>query len=126
MAALNDIIFDSGLNQFALLGDKLHILSSDPGLTWSNIAANTLGDKASPTISASADRPAGGREVTIDEILDGSVTGTGTATHWAIVDEGNTDILASGALAASQAVTSGNTFTLAAGSDWNIGIPDPA
>jgi len=39
------------------------------------------------------------------------VTATATATHWALTD-GATLLLATGALTSSQAVTSGNTFTL--------------
>jgi len=52
----------------------------------------------------------------------GSITGTGTATHYAI-SNGSDTLYATGSLSASQAVTSGNTFTLAA---FTIAIPDPA
>ncbi len=52
-----------------------------------------------------------GRRVIVPAITAGSVTGTGTATHWALTNGTNT-VIASGALSASQAVTSGNTFTL--------------
>lgn len=123
MAALNDKVFDSGLNILDTDTEKLYILSGDPGLTWSNIAALALGNKATPAISAPADRGAGGREVTVSAIADGTVTKTGTATHYALTDDNLTLILASGALSASQAVTSGNTFTL---TEFKIGIPDPA
>lgn len=123
MAALNDKVFDSGLNILDTDTEKLYILSGDPGLTWSNIAALALGNKATPAISAPGDRGAGGREVTVSAITDGSVTATGTATHYALTDDSETAILASGALSASQAVTSGNTFTL---TEFKIGIPDPA
>jgi hypothetical protein len=51
------------------------------------------------------------------------VTGTGTASHYAIVDTVNSRLLAAGALSAPQAVTDGNVFTLTA---FDIGIPDPA
>ena len=65
----------------------------------------------------------GGRKVTVAAISDGSITGTGTATHYAIVDSTNSRLLATAALTASQSVTNGNTFTLAT---FDIGIPDPA
>ena len=123
MAALNDKVFDSGLNILDTDTENLYILSGDPGLAWSNIAALGLGNKATPTISAPGDRSAGGREVTVSAITDGTVTETGTATHYAMTDDSLTLILASGALSASQAVTSGNTFTL---TEFKIGIPDPA
>ena len=62
-----------------------------------------------------------GRKVTSAAVTDGSVTTTGTASHYAVVDSANSRLLATGALASSQAVTSGNTFTLAA---FDVGIPD--
>ena len=122
MPALHDDVFDNGLN---VLPDteNLYILSADPGLTWENIASYKLGSKAAPGVSAPADRTGGGREVTVSAISDGSVTATGTATHFALTDDSASKILASGALSASQAVTNGNTFTLTA---FDIGIPDPA
>ena len=50
----------------------------------------------------------------------GAIDATGTASHWALVDTGNSRLFAAGALSASQAVTDGNTFTLSA---FDIGIP---
>ena len=73
--------------------------------------------------SAPADASPNGRKVTLAAITGESVTGTGTATHYAITDTGNSRLLATGALSASQAVTSGNTFSLTAS---DIRIPDPA
>jgi hypothetical protein len=83
----------------------------------------TLGNSTSLSIAAPSDRTGGGREVVIAAISDGSVSGTGTATHYAIVDTSNSRLLATGSLSASQSVTSGNTFSLAS---FTIGIPDPA
>lgn len=123
MAALSDNVFDNGLSYIDTYAENLVILSADPGLTWANIATYLLGTKAAPTIAAPADRTGGGRQVTVSAITDGSVSATGTATHWAITDDSATEILATGALSASQAVTSGNTFTL---TQFEIGIPDPA
>ena len=123
MAALHNDVFDSGLNTLDTDTENLVILSADPGLTWGNIATYLLGTKSAPAVSASADRSGGGREVTISAITDGTVSATGTASHWAMTDDSATKILASGALSASQSVTSGNDFTLA---EFTIGIPDPA
>ncbi|MFZ3046496.1 MAG: hypothetical protein WA151_11320 [Desulfatirhabdiaceae bacterium] len=119
---LHDDILDNGLNALDNT-EKLYILSADPGLTWSNIAAYALGNKATPTIGACGDRTGGGRKRTVAAITDGTVTATGTATHFALTDDSATKILAAGDLGASQAVTSGNVFTLDA---FDIGIPDPA
>jgi hypothetical protein len=128
MAALHNDVFDLGLSQLRLKAnsgqvEKLHILKADPGLTYADVTTHTLGNKNTPAISAPADRGAGGREVTISAITDGSVTATQTASHYALVDETGTKVLASGALSTTQAVTSGNTFTL---TEFKIGIPDPA
>lgn len=123
MAAINDKVFDSGLSVIDDDTENLYICSTDPGLTFATVTSNDLGVKATPTISAPADRGAGGREVTVSAITDGSVTDTGTATHWALTDDSLSLVLVSGALASSQAVTSGNTFTL---TEIDVGIPDPA
>jgi hypothetical protein len=64
-----------------------------------------------------------GRKITVDAITDGSVSGTDTATHWALTDDSESKLLVTGALASSQAVTDGNTFTLTA---IDVEFPDPA
>ena len=123
MASLSDNVFDSGLDYIDTNVSALHICSAEPTTYAEATSTYDLGDKASPPINAPSDRGAGGREVVIPAITDGSVTATGTATHWALVYAGGTELVAAGALASSQAVTSGNTFTL---TEFAIGIPDPA
>jgi hypothetical protein len=123
MAALHNDVFDNGLSVLNANTEKLYILSSDPGLTWGNIAAATLGVKNSPTVAAPSDRSGGGREVVVSAITDGSVSATGTASHYALTDDSESKILATGSLSATQVVTSGNVFTLGS---VTIGIPDPA
>jgi len=122
MPALHNDVFDNGLNYIDTYTEKLYILKADPGLTWSNIATHALGNKATPVIDAPSDRSGGGREVVVAAISDGTVTATETASHFALTDDSETKILASGALSASQGVTSGNVFTL---TQFAIGIPDP-
>ena len=123
MTMLHDDVFDDGLSAIDDNAENLVILNADPGLTWANIASYLLGTKATPAIAAPADRTGGGRQVTVSAITDGTVSATDTATHWAITDDSETKILASGALGSSQSVTNGNTFTL---TEFEIGIPDPA
>jgi hypothetical protein len=123
MATLADRVFDSGLTVLDTEVDVLHICSQQPTTYAQASSTYTLGNKATPTIGAPADRTGGGREVTVSAITDGTVTGSNTATHYALVDSGNSRLLATGALAAPQGVVSGNTFTLAS---FKIGIPDPA
>lgn len=123
MAYINDYVLDLALAYIDTSANRLDICSQEPTTYTEATVTYTLGNKTSITVSAPADRVAAGngRKVTISAITDGSVTGTATATHWAIVDTGNSRLVATGLLSSSQAVTSGNTFTLAA---FDIGIPD--
>ena len=122
-AYLNDRVFDNGLTVLDTEADKLYIDSTQATTYTEAITTYALGVKNTPTVSAPADRTGGGREVTVSAITDGSVTGTGTAGFFALVDSANTRLLAAGPLSATQSVTSGNTFTL---TSFKIGIPDPA
>ena len=123
MASLGDRVFDSGLSALDTEADKLFITSAEATTYTQAATTYALGVKNTPTVSAPADRTGGGREVTISAITDGSVTGNGTATHYALVDSANSRLLAAGALSSAQAVTAGDTFTL---TSFKIGIPDPA
>jgi hypothetical protein len=122
MATLNDRVFDNGLTVLDTEANKILITSQE---ATSYLEANTtyaLGNSTSLSIAAPSDRAGGGRQVVVAAITNGTVTGNGTATHYAIVDTTNSRLLATGSLVASQSVTSGNTFTL---SSVSIGIPDP-
>jgi len=122
MATLDNRVFDNGLTVIDTEANAIHITSAE-ATSFANVAAVTLGNSTSLSIGAPQDRAGGGREVVVAAISDGSVTGTGTATHYAIVDTVNSRLLATSTLTASQSVTTGNTFTL---SSVSIGIPDPA
>jgi hypothetical protein len=123
MATLNDRVFDNGLTVLDTEANKIVITSQEATTYAEANATYALGDSTSLSIGAPQDRSAGGREVVVAAITDGSITATGTATHYAILDTVNSRLLATGSLSASQAVTSGNTFTL---SSTTVGIPDPA
>ena len=124
MAGLHDDILDAALTE---LDDAtvIHICSGAPTAgALSSTTAVSLGNKsfgAGGCFGAPANGGTSGRKVASTAITDGSVTDTGTATHWAAVD--GTRTLAWGTLSASQAVTSGNTFTLAS---FDVTFPDPA
>jgi len=119
MAFMNDVVLSNGLDELSN-GNELHILSQEVSV-YADVATYTLGNKASPTIGAEQDRTGGGREREIAAITDGSVTGTGTASHYALVDTVNSRVLVSNTIGSAQSVTSGNTFTLNA---IPIGFPD--
>lgn len=123
MAFLNDRVFDNGLTVLDTEANKITITSQEVTTYTEGNATYALGSSTSLSISAPSDRTGGGRKVTVSAISDGSVTATGTATHYAILDTVNSRLLATGSLTSSQAVTSGNSFTL---SSFDIGIPDPA
>lgn len=110
MAAINDEVFDQGLDYADTNGTRIDICSTDPGLTYATVTGNTLGNDTVNT-GVTQDGATDGRRVIVPAISAGSVTGTGTATHWALTN-GTDTVVASGALSSSQAVTSGNTFTL--------------
>lgn len=123
MSWLSDTVLDAALGYIDTNTENLYICSQEPTTFAGASSTYKLGVKATPTISAAGDRSGGGREITISAITDGSVTATGTATHFAITDDSASLLLATGSLSASQVVTSGNTFTLTA---ITVGIPDPA
>ena len=123
MATLNNRVFDNGLTTLDTEANKVLVTSQEASTYAEANSTYALGNSTSLSIGAPADRSGGGRKVAVASITDGSITATGTATHYALVDTNNSRLLATGALTASQAVTSGNTFTLAT---FDIGIPDPA
>ena len=123
MASLNNRVFDNGLTVLDTEANKLLITSQEATTYAEGNSTYALGNSTSLSVAAPADRTGGGREVTAAAISDGSVTGNGTATHYAIVDTANSRLLATGSLTASQVVASGNTFSLGS---FTIGIPDPA
>lgn len=122
MATLADRVFDNGLTVLDTEATRLDICSQEPATYAAATSTYTLGNKTSLSIGAPTDGTTG-RKVVVAAITDGSVTATGTASHWAITDTANSRLLATGTLSSSQAVTSGNTFTLAS---FDIRLPDPA
>jgi hypothetical protein len=123
MASLADRVFDNGLTVLDTEANRIDITSQEATTYAEATSTYTLGNSTSLAIAAPSDRSGGGREVVVSAISDGSVSGSGTATHFSIVDTSNSRLLATGSLSASQSVTSGNTFSLAS---FTIGIPDPA
>ena len=124
MATLADRVYDNGLTVLDTEANRIDICSSEPTTYSAATSSASLGNTTSITISAPTDGDTSGRKVTVSAISGASVTGTGTATHFAITDTGNTRLLATGSLSGGgQSVTSGNTFSLTA---LDIEIPDPA
>lgn len=121
MPLIADYLFDLALAELDTATLTLYICSQEPTTKAEADTTYALGNKASISVGAPANGAASGRRVTVAAITGGSVTATGTATHYAIVDTVNNRLLVTNALAASQAVTSGNTFSLAA---FDVTLPD--
>lgn len=119
MPYLADSVLDAALNKIVTDATTLYICSAEPTNLTEATTTYALGSKASPAFGAIQDRVGGGRELPVSAISDGNVSATGTASHYAIVSV--TELLEANQLSASQAVTSGNIFTLSA---FTIGIPD--
>lgn len=108
MATFHDDLKDLALN--GITGSlTFHLCSASPA-DRAAVISTTLGNKSGPSIGVvgNSTTPAG-RKRTIAAITDGTVTTTGTATHWAIVD--GTKMFASGSLSSSQALAAPGTFT---------------
>jgi hypothetical protein len=121
VAFVYDELFDAGLDYFdatARTGEVLHICSQQPTTRTEAVTTYSLGS-ATPTTTGPADHTTG-RKITIDAISGGTVSTTGTATHWAYCDD--TNLLATHTLSTSKSVTATNTFSLDA---IIIAKPDP-
>jgi hypothetical protein len=112
-------VLDSGLSYATTNGTRVDITSTEATTYAQATTTYTLGNKTSATTGSPATRSPSGRKVTVASITGGTVTADGTAAYWALTD-GATLLVATGGLSAGQAVTSGNTFSLAA---FDIGIP---
>jgi hypothetical protein len=123
MPFLADRVYDNGLTVLDTEANALYICNAEPASYAAATTTNALGAALAGNftgIGAPAAGTPNGRQVTVNAITNGSVTTTGTASHYAIVDTVNSRLLATSSLTATQAVTSGNTFTLTA---FTIRIP---
>jgi len=121
MAYINDDILDLALSGIDDDTENLYICSQEPTTYAEAQTTYKLGTKATPAIGAPENGASNGRRIIVAAITDGTVDGTGTATHYALTDNSASKLLATGALSSSQAVTSGNTFTL---TEFSVTIPD--
>tara|TARA_Y100000385_G_scaffold286880_1_gene349824 strand:- start:594 stop:965 length:372 start_codon:yes stop_codon:yes gene_type:complete len=123
MASISDYVLDAALAKLDTEADRIDITSQEATTYAEAVTTYTLGNSTSVSFGAPEDGDTSGRKTRCAAISDGSVTGSGTATHYSIVDVSATRLLATGPLTTSQAVVSGNTFTVAA---FDVEIPDPA
>ena len=122
MARIHPDVFDNGLSEFTADTYKIYLISADPGDLTAGTPANSDANTAVTSTNALgnesvtftiADDANDGRKATSTAINDASVSATGTAIAYAIVNTDDNKVLAVGDLT-NQALTSGNTFDLAA------------
>jgi hypothetical protein len=113
MPYINDEVFDQGLDYADTNGTRIDICYTQEPTTYAEATSTyTCGNKTGLNTGVTTNAATGtGRRVTVPAITDGSVTATQTAGWWALTD-GTATLIAAGALSSTQAVTSGNTFTL--------------
>lgn len=123
MPFIADRVLDNGLTVLDTEANAIHICNTEPTTFAQATTTASLGNASAgnfPGIGAPAAGTPNGRQVTVSAVTNGSVTATGTASHYAIVDTVNSRLLATSSLSATQSVTSGNTFTLAS---FTVRIP---
>lgn len=119
MPFIPDAAYDALLNYIQDNVTTLYICSQEPANYTEASSTYKLGTKTSPTVAEPSDRSPNGREIIVSAISDGSVDATGTASHWALCS--GSVLYATNDLAATQGVTSGNTFSL---TQFEVGVPD--
>jgi hypothetical protein len=122
MPFLNDNTLDNGLAALKAAADRIFICSQEPATYTQATSTYALGNKDLGGAGTVYPNPItggapSGRKLTSAPVVagaPGSVTATATATHNAVVSSGASRLEVAQALAASQVVTAGNTFTLTA------------
>src|SRR6187549_994742 len=109
MVYLNDRVLDNGIAILDSEADRIDICTQEPATYTEATSTYSKGNKdhgaGGSAFGSPADRSPSGRKVSSTAVTDGSVTGTGTVTHYAVSDVTNTRLLAANSLSASQAVT---------------------
>lgn len=124
MALIADAALDAALNEIRDNVSHVYICNAEPTTYTEATDTYDLGYKAGPTIGAPENGDASGRKIAISAISDGTVTTTGTASHFAMVGTAAGSVLyVARALGTAQALTAGNTFSLTA---FDVEFPDPA
>jgi hypothetical protein len=125
---MKDLIMDEALNYIKNNADQLVLCDGEPAdytdaTTDKGSGGHALGETSIGSADFTlADGDTDGRKVTLAAQNDVSVDVSGTADHYAVVDDTNSDLLYVTTISNSQSVTSGNTFSSNA-IDEEIGDP---
>jgi len=120
---MNPWVLNNGLNQLQATGTHIFICSQEPtsfAEASSTYALGNMSFGAGNAMTGPSARSPNGSKVTTVAVTNGAVTGTGNASRWAVTDNTNSRLLVDNDLAAAQAVTAGNVWSLPA---FDIGIP---
>jgi hypothetical protein len=123
MAFLADSILDNGLQYLTTNGDRVYICETEPTTFTEATSTYAMGSKTSITIGSPTNGTTSGRKVVLSAITGGTVSANDTATHFAIVDFGSSELLVVQALASGVALTTSQTWSLTA---VEVEIPDAA
>ena len=113
-----DAMMDAALDYIRTNGTELYLCTAEP-TDRANAIAISLIAAATPSYAANADGDVSGRKMTVQQLADQALTGSGTANHIAICS-GTTLLYVT--TCPAQALTSGGTVTINA---WDIEIADP-
>jgi hypothetical protein len=116
MALVGDRVLDLGLNVLDTESTHMYLCSTEPATFTAASSTLALGNNnfgAGAVFGAPAAGSPNGRKVSSAAVSGGSVTANGTAGFWAATDNANSRLSVEGALAATQVVTSGNTWGMA-------------
>lgn len=121
--SIHDDVLDAALDYLETYGNEIDVCSAQPTTyaeahTTYMLAQHTL--TTADSVIANGD--SSGRKLTWSQQADITITNSGTATHVAVVDTGNSKLLLV-TTCTSQALTSGNTVTIPTFDDE---LADPA
>lgn len=110
MPFMIDTIFDEGLDYADTTATQQDLTYTQEATTYTE--ATSTFTCANKTVGAGAteDGSSDGRKVVVAAVTDGAVTATQTAGWWAMTN-GTAVLVATNALTATQALTSGNTYS---------------
>lgn len=101
------------LADFTSNADRMYLCSQAPATFDEATSTYALGSKSGITVSAAEAGSGTARKVHISAITDGTVSTAGTATHYALVDFDSSILMATHALNASKALSTGTPWTCA-------------
>ena len=110
--SIHDDVLDQALSYLELYGDEIDVCSAQPTTYTEAHTTYMLAQHTLTTADSSiANGDSSGRKLTWTQQADITITNSGTATHVAITDTGNSKLLLV-TTCTSQSLTSGNTVTI--------------